>query len=199
MFDLLVNAEYPVFMTKRSHDPHPYRLDKPTGCDIEGCERPHHSNGLCVPHWQRRQKYNDPLAGPPLRKQRGMAEDNRKRQSSPDYCAKHRMVRELRGPAWHHSCEHCDLRGDFRAQSWATRHGASGERVEDYIALCWSCHAKYDNFARNLSDNTGSKRTPEQRERMRQAALKRYENPAQREKARQAALLREARKRGEVI
>lgn len=153
-------------MKKREHNPRPYRLDKPVGCDIDGCERPHHVNGLCVPHYQRRQKYGDPLAGPPMRKQR--APSDRAGQRS-DYHVKHAAVREARGPAWQNACEHCVQ----QAHTWAQIHDTEGDQPEHYMALCWSCHAKYDDFAARLPDNTGSKRTPEQRERMRQAALRR--------------------------
>lgn len=133
-------------MAKRPHNPHPYRLEKPTGCDIEGCERPHYVNGLCVPHWQRRQQYGDPLAGPPMRRQRGTVGDDRQRGSAPDYYTKHRMVRDARGPAWQHNCEHCPN----AAQSWAMLHDTAGETPDDYLPLCWSCHAKYDEFISNL-------------------------------------------------
>jgi hypothetical protein len=68
--------------------------------------------------------------------------------------------------------EQCDSpRGP--TQTWAMKHRSSGESPDDYMPLCWPCHAKYDNFAARLPDNVGAKRTPEQRERMRQAALKR--------------------------
>lgn len=112
-----------------------------------------------------------------------------------EYHANHVKVRESRGPAWQQRCEHC---GES-ANHWAQIHETSGKSPEDYTPLCWSCHAKYDNFVNHLPDNTGSKRTPEARERMRQAAIERFKDPAQHEKMRQAALLREARKRGEVV
>lgn len=163
----------------REHRPRPYRLDKPTGCDIEDCERPHHANGLCLPHYRRRNEYGDPLAGPPLRSRRGTGPSRSPRQAKPDtYWDEHKLVRAARGPAWQHGCEHCEK----QAQCWATKHDGNNANPADYLALCWQCHARYDNLAKNFPDNRGSKRTPESREKMRQAAL-----------------LREARKRGEVM
>jgi hypothetical protein len=164
------------------------RLDKPTGCDIEDCERPHYSNGLCVPHWQRRQKYGDPLAGPPMRKQR---QPSPRTGTTSEYHVKHRMVREARGPAWQQKCQKCG----GPAADWATRHGTDGSSPEHFMPLCRRCHIIYDDAVARLPDNTGSKRTPEQKERMRQAALKRWSDPAQVELARKNALAREARKR----
>ena len=158
----------------RIHNPRPYRLGKPIGCDIENCERPHYVNGLCIPHWQRRQKYGDSLAGPSLRKQRKQSQRTNTRS---EYHVNHARVYKDRGPAWRLACEFCDA----RAASWATKHGAEGKDPDDFMPLCWSCHAKYDDFVKRFPDNTGSRRSSESREKMRQAAL-----------------LREARKRGEV-
>jgi hypothetical protein len=112
-----------------------------------------------------------------------------------EYFANHVKVRDARGPAWQHTCEHCGS----PANHWATIHETTGESPEDYMALCWSCHAKYDDFAGRLPDNTGSKRSAESRELMSKVALERFKNPEAREKMRKAALLREARKRGEVV
>ena len=150
-----------------------YRLDKPEGCDIEGCRRPHHANGLCVPHWQRRQAYGDPLAGPPLRKQRnsssGISPNTKSAAFSDDYHTNHRAIRKAKGPAWQHKCDYCSS----QAESWATKHEHDGTEIDHYTPLCWSCHVRYDNLARNLPDNTGSKRSSESREKMRQAAIRR--------------------------
>lgn len=175
---------------KRVHSPHPYRLDKPTGCDIENCERPHHANGLCIPHWQRRQDYGDPLAGPPLRKQRRKSERTGQRG---EYHVNHARVRKERGPAWQQECD-CGQ----QAQTWAMKHETSGASPGDYMPLCWSCHAKYDNFVNRLPDNRGSKRSSESREKMQKAMTECWEKPGYREKMREVARLREARKRGEV-
>jgi hypothetical protein len=126
-----------------------YRLDKPKGCDIDGCGRPHHSNGLCVPHWTRRQDYGDPLAGPPLRKPRSDAGRPRGHYSGDkvdEYHVNHKNVREARGPAWQHDCEHCGK----QAAQWATVKGTAGEGPEDFVPLCVRCHALYDDFASRL-------------------------------------------------
>jgi hypothetical protein len=127
-----------------------YRLDKPTGCDIGECVRPHYSNGLCQPHWSRRQEYGDPLAGPPLRKPRadtGKPRDYvRGRNRTSKYHVNHKSVRASRGPAWQYQCEHCGA----PAAEWATKTGATGESADDFISLCKHCHALYDDFAARL-------------------------------------------------
>jgi len=131
-----------------------YRLDKPKGCDIDGCVRPHHSNGLCVAHWGRRQKYGDPLAGPPLRKPRSDAGKPRQGYGTgltDEYHVNHKKVREARGPAWQHECVHC---GEQAAQ-WATVKGTAGETPDEFLALCLSCHAKYDDFASRMTRPSG--------------------------------------------
>lgn len=131
-----------------------YRLDKPKGCDIEGCIRPHHSNGLCSAHWSRRQSYGDPLAGPPLRKPR--SDVGKPRQGygtglTDEYHVNHKKVREARGPAWQHECAHCGK----QAAQWATVKGTAGETPDDFLALCLSCHAKYDDFASRMPRPAG--------------------------------------------
>jgi hypothetical protein len=126
-----------------------YRLDKPEGCDIDGCGRPHYSNGLCVPHWHRRQDYGDPLAGPALRKPRSDAGRPRGHYSgdrTDEYHVNHKNVRDARGPAWQLRCEHCD----GQAEEWATIKGTAGEDPADFISLCKHCHALYDDFASRL-------------------------------------------------
>jgi hypothetical protein len=53
----------------------------------------------------------------------------------------------------------------------------------------------YDGAVQRLPDNTGSKRTAEAKERMREAANRRWARPGERERASGAATKREARKR----
>jgi hypothetical protein len=123
-----------------------YRLDKPEGCDIDGCGRPHYSNGLCVPHWHRRQDYGDPLAGPPLRKPRSDIGKPRQyvrgHNQTDEYHVNHKNVRAVRGPAWQQACAHCGK----QAAQWATVKGTAGESPDDFLPLCLPCHARYDDF-----------------------------------------------------
>lgn len=153
------------------------RMDKPTGCDIEGCPRPHGTNGLCAPHYRRLCDFGDALAGPPLGPQRSSPGT----YSGPDseYQANHRRVRRARGAASGQRCERCPA----RAHDWATIHGKSGRDPGDYMPLCQKCHRRYDA-------TTGRVQPPDERERRRQAQLKRYQDPAEREKTRQANLRR---------
>ena len=136
-------------MTKKQ-----YRLDKPEGCDIKGCVRPHHANGLCSPHWHRRQQYGDPLAGPPLRKPRsdiGQPRPQYGTGKTDEYHVNHKNVRGARGPAWQHECAHCGS----QAAQWATVKGTAGESPDDFLPLCVPCHAKYDDFGSRLIRQAG--------------------------------------------
>ncbi len=160
-------------------------------CVNDGCENPRGgTGGYCPACYQRTRAYGDPNAGPPRRKRRRETVTSGTRSQ---YHVNHAMVRKVRGPAWEQGCEHC---GD-RAATWATKHGTLGTSPGDYMPLCWHCHAVYDDFAARLPDNRGSRRTPEQRERMRQAALARWADPAERERMSERSRQREARKRAE--
>ena len=161
-------------------------------CANERCDNPRgNTGGYCPACYQRFLTYGDPNAGPPRRKRRRPEPPRTGTRS--EYHVNHAMVRKERGPAWNYGCERCDE----QAQTWAMKHGLSGDSPDDYMALCWSCHAKYDNFAARLPDNRGSKRTPEARERMRQAARRRWGTPGERERMSGTSRQREARRREE--
>lgn len=153
------------------------------------CDRPRITvTGLCVPHDQRQREYGDPLAGPPLRKRR---RPSRVKGATGAYFKNHQMVRRARGPAWQQQCSTC---GEAAAD-WATIHGEDGSDPDHYTPLCRRCHIVYDGQVANLPDNTGSRRTPEQVENIRQGAIRRWSNPAERERASRIASQREARRR----
>lgn len=112
-----------------------------------------------------------------MRKQR--KPNKQERGTTSKYHKNHQLVRKVRGPAWQHQCEcnepHSHVGYDNcqnQAEAWATRHGTDGTSVDHYIAMCWSCHARYDDLGRNLPDNIGSKRSAESREKMRQSRRK---------------------------
>jgi hypothetical protein len=105
-----------------------------------------------------------------------------------EYLALHKRVRRARGKAREHSCEHCG----GQAAHWATIHGRDGLDIDaDYMPLCVKCHVAYDGLGftagREVSAGnraavadanrrrTGEKRSPETREKMRLAALARWE------------------------
>ena len=158
-------------------------------CKNERCDNPRGATGgYCPTCYSRSRTYGDPNAGPPRRKRR--TEGPRSGKSSA-YHVNHAMVRKERGPAWNHSCEHCG----GQAQTWAMKHGSSGESPDDYMPLCWPCHAKYDNFAARLPDNRGTKRSPETRRLLSESALRRWEDPEYRAMMSAASREREARKR----
>lgn len=114
----------------------------------------------------------DILIGAPIPRERKNPEYNA-------YVARHRNVRDARGKAREYPCEHCGQQG----ASWAQIHGTDGESPGDYMPLCWPCHAKYDDFTGRFKGGR-RKQSPETREKIRQAALRRFEDPAEREKAR---------------
>jgi hypothetical protein len=126
-------------------------------CKNEGCENPQGpTGGYCSACYNRWLAYGDPNAGPPRRKRRTESPRTGKRSA---YHVNHARVRKERGPAWKHKCEHCA----GRAQTWAMKHESSGDSPDDYMPLCWPCHAKYDNFAARFPDNRGTRRSPETR------------------------------------
>lgn len=81
----------------------------------------------------------------------------------PEYQKKHYHMRKANGKARDYYCQHCD----GPAEQWAQVHDSSGWDPEnDYLALCRSCHRKYDmtdeTKAKIGNSNRGKKRTPEQ-------------------------------------
>lgn len=42
-------------------------MPKQANCDIEGCDRPNYSGGLCEPHYYRLRRYGNPVGGRPPR------------------------------------------------------------------------------------------------------------------------------------
>ena len=158
-------------------------------CITEGCANPRGSTGgYCPACYQRVKAYGDPLAGPPRRKRRRVTVPT---GTTSDYHKNHREVRKARGPAWSHSCEHCA----GQAQTWAMKHESDGSSPEDYMPLCWPCHAKYDDFAARLPGNTGRKYGSEHRANISAALLRYHATPEAKEKDHQMALAREAAKR----
>lgn len=109
-------------------------------CSIGGCDRTQVVTGLgmCGPHYDRWREFDDPDAGPTLRKHRSA--NRTPSANSPEYRANHRNVRAVRGAAWLHICTHCGA----QAREWAQTHGTSGERPSDFSPLCKPCHARYD-------------------------------------------------------
>jgi hypothetical protein len=72
-----------------------------------------------------------------------------------EYDRRHYKVRQIRGAAAQHSCEHCG----GPAKDWATVHDRDGlDPLADYLALCRKCHATYDERGRKVSEaRTGMK------------------------------------------
>lgn len=75
------------------------------------------------------------------------------RSPGTSYNKKHDRVRRARGPARQHDCERCGS----KAAEWATIHGTDGMGPEDYLALCRSCHRKYDFNPENIQAATRAK------------------------------------------
>lgn len=57
------------------------------------------------------------------------------------YSTLHNRLRRQRGPAKNQVCVTCGN----QAQEWAQIQGTDGESLDDYQAMCCSCHQKYDN------------------------------------------------------
>lgn len=74
------------------------------------------------------------------------------RKETPSYHAAHRRVEAERGKASTHPCDHCGK----QARDWALRDGGGRSKkgngrhrmyslvADDYLALCQSCHRRYD-------------------------------------------------------
>lgn len=53
---------------------------------------------------------------------------------------KHRWIEYRKGKAKEHKCEHCGK----QAHDWSNRDHKYSRELEDYQALCVSCHLKFD-------------------------------------------------------
>lgn len=109
-------------------------------CTIPGCGKPHYARGYCETHYGRWWRHGDPLrvdkpAGPNI-----------------GYGGVHTSLRNTRGRAAEHSCQHCGA----QAREWAYDHGDPAERRDPrggwvysldpahYMPLCARCHKIFD-------------------------------------------------------
>ena len=127
-----------------------YFPNKILACTIPECGQPHHARGWCVKHWNRWKSTGDPLAVRPSVNPVMVGADNPKWGGDAiGYAGAHlRMWRD--DPASGHRCAHCL----GPAENWAYDHADPDERQsergpfsvkrEHYIALCYSCHTKFD-------------------------------------------------------
>lgn len=95
------------------------------------------------------------------------------------YVARHRRVRAARGHASGYPCRHCG----GSATTWAQVHGTDGESPDDYMPLCWPCHATYDNFMANFAKRPRN-HSPETRKKLSEARRRRDRDAEWREKDR---------------
>ena len=63
---------------------------------------------------------------------------------SVEYRRLHRWVGYHKGAASAHRCTCGSL-----ATDWAQKHGTTGESLEDYVALCRTCHIRYDRVVKS--------------------------------------------------
>lgn len=67
----------------------------------------------------------------------------------------HKRVARARGRAAEQQCYRCDA----QARDWATVHGTGGSDIwADYVALCRSCHIRYDHDARWNEESQAKRR-----------------------------------------
>lgn len=116
------------------------RQQPPAACTFPNCPNPPpYRRGLCSMHDKRRRKHGDPALGarPPA--------------DAVGYLGVHHRLRQLRGDAGEHACQHCK----DRAYDWAYDHGDPDERQDPrrgpysldpdrYLPLCRSCHKRFD-------------------------------------------------------
>lgn len=121
-------------------------LAEASTCSIEGCDRRTKANGLCGAHNERSRTHGDPGNEPIGAKPR--------RWSGPrvGYGGLHARLRNTRGKASGHSCNHCG----GPALQWAYDHSDPDPRVDRetgleysldlsrYVPLCASCHKVFD-------------------------------------------------------
>lgn len=86
---------------------------------------------------------------------------------------RHRAVYKAKGKASEHECGSCGK----AAMDWSQIHDSDPDDVNSYAPLCRSCHLKYDSRFRTNRPGAKGKRTPEQVENVRRAALKRFQDP----------------------
>lgn len=63
-----------------------------------------------------------------------------------EYDRRHDAIRQARGTAKEKECHNCGK----TALDWSQIHGTDGEHPDHYVPRCRSCHAKYDNVAREF-------------------------------------------------
>lgn len=83
-----------------------------------------------------------------------------------EYKRIHATVARLFGKASAHWCEMCSIPAfcDVRASDWAIIHGSSYQMIRSHwMAVCRSCHRKYDTKSDDQHHNFGRKHSDEMR------------------------------------
>jgi hypothetical protein len=116
-------------------------------CTVEDCGRRARARGWCHKHYMRWYVHGDPLTvlPKPGNRNRGPAANGWKGDDA-GYRAAHERVRRAFGAAEEHTC----LCGK-QAQDWSYD-GLTGYSLDinEYTALCTSCHCKRDRTHRNF-------------------------------------------------
>lgn len=153
----LCNAHYERWRKHGTTGPPSLKPWGVTGCKVPGCDRPHRSNGYCTLHRQRWATHGDPLKvihpgtnTPP----RYGASNPAWTGDDATYGSAHNRLRQQRGPAGDHPCQHCGR----MAAHWAYDHQCPDERTgtdhgrpavyslnpDHYMPLCVRCHRHFD-------------------------------------------------------
>ena len=117
-----------------------HELVAESSCSFGECTDPVLALGLCSKHYQRQQAHGDPgillRPGPaPL--------------PSENYFTQHKHVTAVRGRPV--QCEHCGTRDQGLSYDWAFNHAGDRNNPADYLGLCRSCHAKFDQTPEKLA------------------------------------------------
>ena len=129
-------------------------------CKISGCDRKYHSNGYCMYHGYRYEKYGDPLAVGPGK------HSGRNRMDVPSYAGIHKRIFYDHGRASQYVCVECGV----RAEEWSYNGGCPNEYTENvrgivlaystdqgrYSPRCKKCHRAMDLAAFRERSTAGS-------------------------------------------
>ena len=148
------------------------------------CPRPHYGHGYCSAHWKRWYATGDPRPDVPIGHRAITTEGSL-------YRARHDRVYRERGKARDYACGHCGN----PATTWAQKHETTGDSPDEYMPLCWPCHAAYDDFIGRIR-HLRKGLSPEGAEKVRQLRQGEWASRSREERAEIMARVRAAKRKG---